>query len=626
VRRVRISCRPTFRLACNLAFFLACCLAGAARAQQAELEVPSGPHYIGTPIEIRVIATGFDEEPVPVSDAPTPNRGRLDFVGVVLSTHQSFAIVDGQLRRTREVRFVYRYRYVASEPGHVQIGPFSVRQASVERVTNPVRLKIGELAASDRLDVRIELPQTPVFVGQRIPVVLEFSLETALQKNLHTYTLQAPLFDRTESFHFIDDLDPAATTDVEIETESGTRRLRGTTREEVRGRARFLVVRVERAMILLRPGSFEIEPASLVVDEATRWKRDFFGGRQVTHVRKLRAADRARTLQVGAVPVEDRPESFAGAVGRGYTLEVSADRSVVQVGDPITLTLTLRGEGNLDTAGLPPLSSKGLLDPTRFRVPAGDLTGKLEGEAKRFTAIVRVQDEDVREIPALEYSWFDAATQTYQTTRSRPIALSVRAAEVVSAADVISSESAQRLLMPQMPEAAGGAGAAEAASAGVPVRGVGGVMSFTGADLAIVRDIPTLARGASSQLGGRTRLAGLYLVPCLLLGIALLDRRRRAVDPEVIRLRKRLETQRRRIRAAAKQPGREGVRELADAVRQMLAELPDARSAEIDAFLGKCDALIYAPDAATRESSAVSEAELRERAAYLADAIRSHAR
>ena len=623
MRRVGIACRPACRLACNLAFFLACCLAGAARAQQAQLEVPREPHFVGTPIEIRVIATGFDEEPVPVSDAPTPDRGELDFVGVVPSTSQSFAIVDGQIRRTREVRFVYRYRYVASEPGRVRVGPFSVRQAGVERVTQTVRLKIGELAASDRLDVRIELPQTPVFVGQRIPVVLEFSLETALQKNLHAYTLQAPLFDRTESFHFIDDPDPAATTDVEIETESGTRRLRGTTREEVRGRARFLVVRVERAMVPLRPGSFEIEPASLVVDEATRWKRDFFGGRRVTHVRKLRAADRARTLQVGAVPVEERPESFAGAVGRGYTLEVSADRSVVQVGDPITLTLTLRGEGNLDTAGLPPLSAKGLLDPTRFRVPAGDLPGKLEGEAKRFTAVVRVQDEDVREIPALEYSWFDAATQTYQTTRSRPIALAVRAADVVSAADVISSESARTPQMPGMPEVPGGAGVAEAASAGVPVAGV---MRFTGADLAIVRDIPTLARGASSRLGGRTRLAGIYLVPCLLLGIALLDRRRRAVDPEVIRQRKRLETQRRRIRAAAKQPGREGVRELADAVRQMVAELPDARSAEIDAFLGECDALIYAPDAVTRESSEASEAELRERAAHLAGAIRRHAR
>ena len=47
---------------------------------------------------------------------------------------------------------------------------------------------------------------------------------------------------------------------------------------------------------------------------------------------------------------------------------------------------------------------------------------------------------------------------------------------------------------------------------------------------------------------------------------------------------------------------------------------------EIDAFLGECDALIYAPDAATRESSAASETELRERAAHLADAIRRQAR
>ena len=61
--------------------------------------------------------------------------------------------------------------------------------------------------------------------------------------------------------------------------------------------------------------------------------------------------------------------------------------------------------------------------------------------------------------------------------------------------------------------------------------------------------------------------------------LAIVDRKRRAVDPAVVELRKHLKTQSRRIRAAAKLPGREGVQEVADALRQMLAKLPEARSA-----------------------------------------------
>ncbi|NIV74817.1 MAG: hypothetical protein GWN37_08285, partial [Gammaproteobacteria bacterium] len=83
-----------------------------------------------------------------------------------------------------------------------------------------------------------------------------------------------------------------------------------------------------------------------------------------------------------------------------------------------------------------------------------------------------------------------------------------------------------------------------------------------------------LARGASSQLGGWTLLAGIYSFACLLLGVALVERKRRAVDPRVLELRKHLKTQSKRIRAAAALPGREGVREIADALRQMLAKMP----------------------------------------------------
>ena len=167
-----------------------------------------------------------------------------------------------------------------------------------------------------------------------------------------------------------------------------------------------------------------------------------------------------------------------------------------------------------------------------------------------------------------------------------------------------------------------GSPSAEAAEAPAAARESGAVLSLTGADLAVERDVARLARGASSQLGGWTLLAGVYSLSCLLLGVAIVDRKRRAVDPAVIQLRQHLKTQSKRIRAAAKLPGREGVREIADALRQMLAKVPEERSAEIESFLGECDALIYAPE----EPAAASSAELRERAVALADGIAGQAR
>ena len=69
-----------------------------------------------------------------------------------------------------------------------------------------------------------------------------------------------------------------------------------------------------------------------------RWRRDFFGERIPTHIRKRRVKDKPRALIVQKLPQAGRPESFTGTVGSGYRLEVAADRSVVRVGDPIRLT------------------------------------------------------------------------------------------------------------------------------------------------------------------------------------------------------------------------------------------------------------------------------------------------
>jgi hypothetical protein len=295
------------------------------------------------------------------------------------------------------------------------------------------------------------------------------------------------------------------------------------------------------------------------------------------------------------------PPSFAGAVGRGYTLEVSADRTIVQVGDPITLQFTLRGEGNLESAGLPPLNAEGLLPSSEFRVPEGDSTGRYEEGEKHFTAVVRVLDERVREIPALSYSWFDAHQGAYQTTRSRAIALSVRPAEVVAAEDVFSAEARGE----EEPEEVRERGAES--------------FTLTGADLAIERDVSILRGDRRRGLQGPWMPVGLYAGTSLLVLAALFDRRRRDVDPVLVRRRKLLEAELAGLRGAADLPGDRAVVEIAQSLRRMLAEVPEARSVELDTFLAECDGRSYAP--AGQRQTAQLDPEFHARALALATEI-----
>ena len=146
-----------------------------------------------------------------------------------------------------------------------------------------------------------------------------------------------------------------------------------------------------------------------------------------TRTRNVRVTARPQTLDVQAVPAVGRPASFAGAIGEGFSLEVAADRTVLQAGDPVKLTFTIHGDGSLDSASLPALAAAGL-SPTQFRLPDGDVPGIAEAGGKRFEVTVRVVDPAVREIPPIEYSWFNHVDgNLFVTLASAPSSLQISA-------------------------------------------------------------------------------------------------------------------------------------------------------------------------------------------------------
>ena len=374
------------------------------------------------------------------------------------------------------------------------------------------------------------------------------------------------------------------------------------TRKDTWQEKNYIVLTVTRTLIPLKTGQHPIAPSSVILDEGVRWRRTLFGQRMASHVRKLRVQDRERALTVLPVPQANRPRSFAGAIGQGFTLDVSAQRTVVQVGDPILLKITLRGDTGLETASLPPLTAGGGLSPKDFRLPEGDNTGQLQEDAKYFAVTVRVLREGVKEIPPIAYSWFDPQTGSYQTTHSRPIALSVGKAQVVSAGDVVRSKS-----RPRDPESATQKTepAPSPGSSSQPADKQPSTM-LTGADLAIETNLGILLGGHGSLLNNPWVQGFCYLLGIGLVGLSLWDRRRAGADPILVARRKQKQRWRAHLEQAA------SVSEVASALRQMAALSPsDLPRQTLDALLETCDNLAFAPgggreaplDAALRQTA-----------------------
>ena len=564
--------------------------AGVARAEaQLEFQIGGQPYYVGVPVDIHLVASEVDRSPQPVCDAPPQDGGELRLIGIQPNFSSSVQILNGRVTRTSSATFTCQFQYTPNREGAHHIGPFRFKQASDEQNTKLLSISVKSVPLDPRTRVHITIPDEAVYIGQHLPVRIEWWLAIDLQDRVKSYQLRSPIFDDADAFRFVND-EPARRQEqsLEIVTSQGTLSLAAQVEERRSGGRDYLVVVAERTMVPLRAGKFNFAASTIQVDEVTRWSRDLFGGRRAAAVRRIYARDVELDLAIKIPPLAGRPKSFTGAVGRGFSLEVSADRSVVQLGDPILLRLTVRGDGNLATVSLPRLDGPGGLQAAQFRLPDDDQPGEIIDDSKVFRVAVRVLDDAVREIPTIAYSWFDPELESYETTQSRPIALSVRAAQVISAADVVAAtpgNGANTVRPGPSP-----ADAADGAGDGVERRGS---FALTGADLSLEQEPAILLAGTANS---SVQLAAAYGGSVLALVLAIVLRRQSGRDPASLARRKTFNAQHKRITQALSQSRPLAMTEIAAALREIITAAPDLGSPEADACIQRCDAVIYAPE------------------------------
>lgn len=154
----------------------------------------------------------------------------------------------------------------------------------------------------------------------------------------------------------------------------------------------------------------------------------FFGGmiqRYKTQSTTLRSEP--IKLKILPLPEENKPASFNGAVGR-YSFKAAVNKTEVGVGDPITINVEIAGMGAWDAVQLPPLDAwrDFKIYPPNNEFAASDDLG-IQG-TKKFEIVVVPENSDVKEIPAMAFTYFDPEAKSYQTVTQPAVPLKVAAA------------------------------------------------------------------------------------------------------------------------------------------------------------------------------------------------------
>jgi hypothetical protein len=274
----------------------------------------------------------------------------------------------------------------------------------------------------------------------------------------------------------------------------------------------------------LQRGLFPLAPGKLTVTamDAQIAQANFFG--RPVNARRLKSEPLA--IEAEALPREGRPDRFSdGNVGR-FTLDVAADRTVVAVGDAVTLTVTVRGVGNLRNVVMPALPT---LTGWKSYEPKIDVTmdpSVIVSGAKRLEWLIRPEHPGKTTIPALTFASFDPDAKRYVEARSQPIEI------------VVSGEST-------------GATTAPPTAAGTPAPGAENVIA---AEIRPIRVRATPRRSISSSfLHGAGFTATLVAPPVAFVAFVVAGRLRERLSRDVQRAsRRRLRSiARRRLHAAA---------------------------------------------------------------------------
>ena len=465
---------------------------------------------VGDPFRFQIAVAGSDQV------TPPDLSSLRDFTVRPLSAgpnnSESVTVINGNT--TREVRrgYILNYQLTATRAGTLTIPALTVAVAGQQRQTPAISIEVREPRAVEGYRLHLALDREQVWAGQPVLLTTTWMWDARLGPERY-HQLSHPLLDSpaSESGVTFEHRRPATPQDDPVRLQvAGDEVVWQRGEVSVDGEP-YRTLSFATTLVPQRPGTLAIAPATVVFDGIAGYRngRDVFGRavRQPVSQRFVLPSNEL-TLSVQPLPEVGRPAAFTGLVG-SFTIAAQAEPTEVKVGDPVGLTVTIAGSGDLRR--LPPLDVSRMDGFERFRVSdAPAVPATFDRATIRRT--VRALSHETAAIPPVRIVVFDAASARYIELASEPIPLTVHATRQVTMLDV-----------------EGAATGTAAAGAAVASREEGIAHNYAGPRL--LKDQRFDAVAFATSPGGLFALSAAPLLLAVLLAWAAVRRRQRTPRP-----------------------------------------------------------------------------------------------
>ena len=358
------------------------------------------------------------------------------------SQSTSIQIING----AQSASLTYSFIVQAKSVGNFTIGSASIIQGNETFESKPIKISVvkgkdkpqqkqndsqisyDEIAKN--LFIRATVDKTKAYKGEQITVV--YKLYTRLSIAAQMSISKLPQYQGFWA--------------EELETQSNI-----TFKTEViKGKQYRVGVLKKVALFPTQTGKLEVTPFELTVPVQIQKQRsksiwdDFFGdpfGRSET----IEFDAKSNIVKVDVQPLPSgAPESFNGAVG-DFSFKAELNNTTTKSNEPLTLNVSVSGSGNIKLIDMPDINFPNGFEQYEPKIKEqinrkGRINGSKSGEYLFVPRIV-----GLREIPPIEFSYFNPAKKKYITINSETFKIDIKPGDKIATTEIVGKEDIREL-------------------------------------------------------------------------------------------------------------------------------------------------------------------------------------
>ncbi|MBN2695371.1 protein BatD [bacterium] len=349
-----------------------------------------------------------DTSVVKVKKFPSPEG--LMLLAQSRSISQSIQIINGET--TKEITTDYSLTYSPSKIGKITIPPVTVTYKGKVYTSNSLSINILNSGVESEGDSKFEFPfdtdlflaatvdKDDVYVGEQITVT--YSLYHRIDVNF----AEQPNTPSFKDF-WIEEIKKDS-----LGSPKGTKIYKG---------YYFKVTPIAKfALFPMKSGSFELPPLS------GKFRADAFSSMFNRSPRSIyKRKSNSIKINVKELPQQDRPDNFKIENVGDFSFALSLSKSQVEINEPVTLKMTIKGTGNIKNISFPELKQLNnfkYYDPVDKNI-IGD-GSPIHGEKERVIAIKPLENGVFKPFDIV-FSFFDPAKGKYYTVDYKDLKLEV---------------------------------------------------------------------------------------------------------------------------------------------------------------------------------------------------------